>query len=169
MSTIVSVDVSDVRFPTSQSLDGSDAMNPDPDYSAAYLVVRTDAHDGYRDYRTVRKTLCHELAHNVHGPHDRAFWELCRNLPVSDALAEKLEVFAGTGAVVRDQDELFTEASWTQVMQGQGVQPRAWSPLADQPSTPDLRAFLRAVRTGVDARVAAMPTHATYVAGCCAA
>ncbi|MFA4840208.1 MAG: L-fuconate dehydratase [Agrococcus sp.] len=46
MSTIVSVDVSDVRFPTSQSLDGSDAMNPDPDYSAAYLVVRTDAGDG---------------------------------------------------------------------------------------------------------------------------
>ena len=33
--------VSDVRFPTSLSLDGSDAMNPDPDYSAAYLVLRT--------------------------------------------------------------------------------------------------------------------------------
>lgn len=36
----------DVRFPTSQHLDGSDAMNPDPDYSAAYLVVGTDAEDG---------------------------------------------------------------------------------------------------------------------------
>jgi L-fuconate dehydratase len=36
----------DVRFPTSKQLDGSDAMNPDPDYSAAYLVVRTDAGDG---------------------------------------------------------------------------------------------------------------------------
>jgi len=34
-------DVSDVRFPTSRSLDGSDAMNPDPDYSAAYVVVHT--------------------------------------------------------------------------------------------------------------------------------
>jgi len=34
-------EVSDVRFPTSQSLDGSDAMNPDPDYSAAYLALRT--------------------------------------------------------------------------------------------------------------------------------
>ncbi|RWR24959.1 L-fuconate dehydratase [Agrococcus lahaulensis] len=50
MSTIVSVDVSDVRFPTSQSLDGSDAMNPDPDYSAAYLVVRTDAGDGHEGH-----------------------------------------------------------------------------------------------------------------------
>jgi L-fuconate dehydratase len=32
----------DLRFPTSQSLDGSDAMNPDPDYSAAYVVLETD-------------------------------------------------------------------------------------------------------------------------------
>lgn len=46
MSIITSVDTSDVRFPTSLQLDGSDAMNPDPDYSAAYLVIRTDAEDG---------------------------------------------------------------------------------------------------------------------------
>jgi L-fuconate dehydratase len=46
MATITAVDVIDVRFPTSRSLDGSDAMNPDPDYSAAYVIVRTDAGDG---------------------------------------------------------------------------------------------------------------------------
>jgi len=46
MATIVALDVIDIRFPTSRSLDGSDAMNPDPDYSAAYVVVRTDANDG---------------------------------------------------------------------------------------------------------------------------
>jgi len=46
VATIVAVDVLDIRFPTSRSLDGSDAMNPDPDYSAAYVVVRTDAGDG---------------------------------------------------------------------------------------------------------------------------
>ena len=43
---ITSVDTHDIRFPTSRELDGSDAMNPDPDYSAAYLVLRTDAGDG---------------------------------------------------------------------------------------------------------------------------
>ena len=42
MSTIVAVDTADIRFPTSLQLDGSDAMNPDPDYSAAYIIVRTD-------------------------------------------------------------------------------------------------------------------------------
>jgi L-fuconate dehydratase len=40
---IVAVDCYDVRFPTSIEHDGSDAMNPDPDYSAAYVALRTDA------------------------------------------------------------------------------------------------------------------------------
>jgi L-fuconate dehydratase len=44
--TITRVEVRDVRFPTSQGLDGSDAMNPDPDYSAAYVILHTDAGDG---------------------------------------------------------------------------------------------------------------------------
>ncbi len=39
---VVALDCYDVRFPTSLELDGSDAMNPDPDYSAAYTVLRTD-------------------------------------------------------------------------------------------------------------------------------
>jgi L-alanine-DL-glutamate epimerase-like enolase superfamily enzyme len=46
MSRFTSFDTFDIRFPTSRELDGSDAMNPDPDYSAAYLVLRTDAGDG---------------------------------------------------------------------------------------------------------------------------
>jgi len=40
-----SVETHDVRFPTSQTLDGSDAMNPDPDYSAAYVRLLTDDDD----------------------------------------------------------------------------------------------------------------------------
>ena len=42
---IVRMETHDVRFPTSRELDGSDAMNPDPDYSAAYVVLTTD--DGF--------------------------------------------------------------------------------------------------------------------------
>jgi L-fuconate dehydratase len=45
-TTITRIDALDVRFPTSRERDGSDAMNPDPDYSAAYVVLRTDRADG---------------------------------------------------------------------------------------------------------------------------
>ena len=44
--TITDVVIKDVRFPTSKSLDGSDAMNPDPDYSAAYVILKTDDDNG---------------------------------------------------------------------------------------------------------------------------
>jgi L-fuconate dehydratase len=44
-TTITRVDVHDVRFPTSRARDGSDAMNPDPDYSAAYVVLSTNRPD----------------------------------------------------------------------------------------------------------------------------
>ena len=42
MTKITGIKTFDLRFPTSDQLDGSDAMNPDPDYSAAYLVIETD-------------------------------------------------------------------------------------------------------------------------------
>src|SRR4051794_30784770 len=45
-TTITELETFDVRFPTSRELDGSDAVNVDPDYSAAYVVLRTDAGDG---------------------------------------------------------------------------------------------------------------------------
>ncbi|MGZ2434413.1 L-fuconate dehydratase [Rhizobium redzepovicii] len=45
MTRITDLRVFDLRFPTSQSLDGSDAMNPDPDYSAAYVILDTDTPD----------------------------------------------------------------------------------------------------------------------------
>jgi L-fuconate dehydratase len=45
VSRFVSFRTYDIRFPTSRTLDGSDAMNPDPDYSAAYVVISTDAGD----------------------------------------------------------------------------------------------------------------------------
>lgn len=46
MSIVTRIRTLDIRFPTSIFLDGSDAMNPDPDYSAAYLQVETDSPDG---------------------------------------------------------------------------------------------------------------------------
>lgn len=42
MVQITALRTHDLRFPTSDALDGSDAMNPDPDYSAAYVVLETD-------------------------------------------------------------------------------------------------------------------------------
>ncbi|GLW31790.1 enolase C-terminal domain-like protein [Actinoplanes regularis] len=50
------LDVLDVRFPTSDQMDGSDAMNPEPDYSAAYVRLRTDAGDDAEGHALVFTT-----------------------------------------------------------------------------------------------------------------
>ncbi|MEL6522922.1 MAG: L-fuconate dehydratase [Pseudomonadota bacterium] len=48
MTVINGLTTYDLRFPTSEQLDGSDAMNPDPDYSAAYVILETDGpHSGH--------------------------------------------------------------------------------------------------------------------------
>lgn len=66
MTTITSVTTHDVRFPTSLSMDGSDAMNKDGDYSAAYVVIHTDdpAVKGYGFTFTIGRgnDLCTEAA-----------------------------------------------------------------------------------------------------------
>ncbi|MGZ6339881.1 MAG: enolase C-terminal domain-like protein, partial [Candidatus Limnocylindrales bacterium] len=53
MSHVTAFETADVRFPTSLSLDGSDAMNPDPDYSASYVRLCTDAGDGLEGHAFV--------------------------------------------------------------------------------------------------------------------
>jgi L-fuconate dehydratase len=74
--TINEVLVRDVRFPTSVTLDGSDALNTEPDYSAAYVILRTDAGDGLEGHGLTFTTgrgneLCvaavGSLAHLVRG------------------------------------------------------------------------------------------------------
>src|SRR5664279_1840658 len=66
MPTITAVISHDVRFPTSLSMDGSDAMNKDGDYSAAYVVIHTDdpALKGYGFTFTIGRgnDLCVEAA-----------------------------------------------------------------------------------------------------------
>jgi len=46
VTRILNLETHDLRFPTSVFLDGSDAMNPDPDYSAAYVILSTDHPEG---------------------------------------------------------------------------------------------------------------------------
>jgi L-fuconate dehydratase len=93
MSVITGVDAIDLRFPTSIDLSGSDAMNPDPDYSAAYVVLRTDDADGHAGHgfvftigrgNDVQTEAIAALAPNVIG---RDVDDLCANLgPFSASL-----------------------------------------------------------------------------------
>lgn len=85
------------------------------------LRLRTDAYDGYRDYRTIRNTLCHELAHNVHGPHDRKFWDLCHQIEREVHAADWKHGGHSVGGSVQeiyepsaeDEDDVPDHGGWT--------------------------------------------------------
>ena len=82
-ATFSSVDISDVRFPTSLSLVGSDALNTDPDYSAAYAVLRTTDDDaGYGFVFTLGR------GNDVAVAALAAVSDLVVGMPVDEALAD---------------------------------------------------------------------------------
>jgi L-fuconate dehydratase len=86
---ISSIETHDIRFPTSRERDGSDAMNPFPDYSAAYIVLRTsDGAEGYGLVFTVGRGTEVQVA----------AVEALSDLVVGHAVAD---VLADPGAVAR--------------------------------------------------------------------
>jgi L-fuconate dehydratase len=70
LPTITHLSVRDIRFPTSRTLDGSDAINRAPDYSATYVVLATDADDGIEGHGLTFTTgrgneLCVAAVHSL--------------------------------------------------------------------------------------------------------
>ena len=100
---------------------------------------------------------------------DSEFWRYCKNMDVPDSLTHKQELFASSGRVGRDADDLFREASWVQVMLGQGVMPDTHDPMAGGLSDPQLSEFLGNVRTLIERAVDTLPTHEDYLKAHCAA
>jgi tryptophan 7-halogenase len=100
---------------------------------------------------------------------DSEFWRYCKNMDVLDSLTHNLALFAASGRVGRDVDDLFRDASWVQVMVGQGIIPEDYDPMADQMDDGQLAEFLANLRTILDRSVAGLPSRADYLAQHCAA
>jgi len=100
---------------------------------------------------------------------DSEFWQYCKNMNVPDTLTHKQDLFASSGRLGRDIDDLFREASWVQVMLGQGVSPSSYDPMADALSDAQLKEFLDNLRRVIERSVAQLPTHEQFIAQNCQA
>ncbi|WP_296678351.1 tryptophan halogenase family protein [Novosphingobium sp.] len=92
------------------------------------------------------------------------FWDHCRTMAIPDGLAEKIALFQASGLFVREEDELFLDDSWGQVMIGQGIVPSGWSPLADNVPGEDIGPFLSSLARSCTARAQALPRHRDFIA-----
>jgi tryptophan halogenase len=92
------------------------------------------------------------------------FWEACRNMGPPDSLLAKIALFREAGNFMREEDELFLDDSWGQVMIGHGVIPESWSPLADNVPGEDIGPFLETLANSYQLKAQALPTHRQFVA-----
>jgi tryptophan halogenase len=101
---------------------------------------------------------------------DTPFWRHCAAMEIPASLQRRIGLFAANGRIYRESTaEMFAEASWLQVMIGQGLMPRGNHPMADLPPLETVEGFLRDTEDVIRRCVASMPMHADFVAQHCAA
>jgi tryptophan halogenase len=84
-------------------------------------------------------------------------------MPLPDSLVYKENQYERTGRIVLGSDELFREASWFAVMNGQGLEPRDYNPLIDSYSDDQNTAHLAQIHRAVAEAAARAPAHDEYL------
>ena len=81
------------------------------------------------EFETIRDFII--LHYHVNQRDDSDFWRDMRNMAIPDRLAQKIAAFEDTAAIFNEQSDIFRDASWVQVMMGQGLDPKDYHPAAD--------------------------------------
>ncbi|MFC4699129.1 tryptophan halogenase family protein [Glaciecola siphonariae] len=110
--------------------------------SAIVRLLKLFPHDGIKEaavsvyneesvieYETIRDFIV--LHYAVNERTDSDFWHDMRNLTLPHRLQQKIDVFKEVGAIFNDQHDIFKDASWLQVMMGQGLMPQDYHPAAN--------------------------------------
>ncbi len=118
------------------------------------------------DYERIRDFI---ILHYTANQRDEPFWRAVREMELPGSLQDKIDLFRATGRIFREQEELFTEVGWLQVLVGQNIEPETYHPLADMLSHEDLAGFLSDLETIVSAPASRLPTHEEFIAQHCAA
>jgi len=94
---------------------------------------------------------------------DSPYWTECREMSVPDTLCHKIELFTRSGLIFRDNNELFSEVSWTAVMIGQGLIPASYHPVVDRVKESQLKATMSSIRAEIAKVIKASPGHQHYI------
>ncbi|WP_350635357.1 tryptophan halogenase family protein [Pseudoalteromonas sp. GW168-MNA-CIBAN-0100] len=95
---------------------------------------------------------------------DSPFWRQCMQMDIPNSLTHKLNLFKHTGKVIREDDELFAEVAWQQVMIGQGLIPDDYNSIVDSLSDDQLSDLFSTLKTLISSTVTQLPTHQNFLA-----
>ena len=118
------------------------------------------------EYERIRDFI---ILHYHANQREEPFWTRCRDMAIPQTLRDKIDLFRATGRIFREQEELFVEVGWFQVLTGQNVRPDTYHPLADVLTQEELVQFLTDLRTIIGSAAARLPAHEDFIRRHCAA
>jgi tryptophan 7-halogenase len=118
------------------------------------------------EYERIRDFI---ILHYWANQREEPFWRERQAMNLPETLTRKIELFRQCGVIVREQEELFTEVAWLQVLVGQGIEPQAHHPLADQLSEADLTEYMRAIELLYAREAGAYASHGDFISRHCRA
>lgn len=94
---------------------------------------------------------------------DSQYWRDYANMDIPPSLERKIQLFRDTGMVHREQDELFSEIAWQQVMIGQGVMPADYHPMVDALAPQALAELLDSLKAIMQVTTARLSAHQDFI------
>ncbi|WP_086616635.1 tryptophan halogenase family protein [Erythrobacter tepidarius] len=138
-----------------------------PDRAMSPLLAREYNAQTAAEYERIRDFLI--LHYKACERDDSELWRYCAAMPIPDSLQYKIDHFREYGLLVADGHELFANPSWIAVYLGQGITPARAPALATMRTSVPVSERLAQIRAAMDEAVAAMPSHAEFIARHCAA
>ena len=98
---------------------------------------------------------------------DSQFWRDLKTMTVPDSLTHKIALFQESGRLFREQNDLFLESSWLQVLFGQGVTPDDYHPLANTMAEQQLLELMKNIKRVKHDPIPKMPSHDEFIKTLC--
>lgn len=124
-------------------------------------VVREYNQQSKLEFEQIRDFLV--LHYYANEREDSPFWRDMRDIELPESLAHKMALFKQNGHLVRQQNDLFLESSWLQVMYGQGIVPQDYHGLADSFSDEKVEQMLSSLYRIKREPIEQLPSHDAYI------
>ena len=121
----------------------------------AYNLNVISTFERIRDYQMCRYKLNKRF--------DQPLWDYCREMPLPDGLAHKIELFEARGHLVEYNDETFIDYDWWSMFLGHGLIPKAYDPLADQTADGEIIQRFQGILGAIKNRIMWMKPMEAYL------
>ena len=146
--------------------------------SAVVRLIHLFPHEGFKQYQideyNKQSQLEYEqirdfiiLHYHVNERTDSHFWKDLREMEVPDSLTHKIELFRASGNLFREQNDLFLESSWLQVLLGQGIAQGDYHPLANALSEQKLQELMQNIKRIKNEPIGKIATHDDFLKQFC--